>query len=184
MGYVEIPEWRPVRGVIEIDLYIMQAPASREYVFDGRDALTDNDRFGILTVETDLTQFISNDARITQTIFINGVSESPYILGINNIRIETINPAGIVRFGSRWNNVGFFDGQIHSIRLTDLDNPENSRFYPSVIRSESIPDDLVLVDELGQREEPVLTLSAGSGLIDINGNRVETYIALQTQDRF
>ena len=41
------------------------------------------------------------------------------------------------------------NGQIHSIRLTDLDNPANSRFYPAIIRSRTMPAIWVLVDELG-----------------------------------
>ena len=42
-----------------------------------------------------------------------------------------------------------FTGQITNLRLTDLDTPANSRFYRSVISSETMPDSLVLVDELG-----------------------------------
>ena len=42
-----------------------------------------------------------------------------------------------------------FNGQISNLRLTDLDTPSNSRYYPSTIISATQPTTTVLVDELG-----------------------------------
>ena len=62
---------------------------------------------------------------------------------IPNVSFSEINVFGASNGVLEW------DGQIHTIRLTDLDNPANSRFYRSIIDSVTLPDSLVLRDELG-----------------------------------
>ena len=90
-------------------------------------------------------------------MLINGVSatNNVTVIPLNtilNIEVEG-NISGVTSIGSRFNFIDLINGQIHSIRLTDLTNPQNSRFYPSIVRSESMPSDLVLVDESNNRRD-------------------------------
>lgn len=54
---------------------------------------------------------------------------------------------GTFWFGRYGNS--YLSGQLHNVKLTDNSNPENSRYYPSIIRSPTQPDTLTLKDEWG-----------------------------------
>ena len=71
---------------------------------------------------------------------------------------ETVNftynrPRSAIRtvIGGAFPGPGFFlSGQITKLRLTDIQTPTNSRFYGSMVSSESMPTSTILVDELGE----------------------------------
>lgn len=53
------------------------------------------------------------------------------------IDIDLTGLLGVSMIGERFTNTLHLDGQIYDLRLTDLDNPNNSRYYPLCLPSTS-----------------------------------------------
>ena len=140
--YVQIPEWAVINGRVSFDVLASSLLNSNNYIFDGRTTdSTGNDR-GFINYE------------------INGDIQFHSLSNINiPINIDTgvfynfeadYRNAFITIIGTRFSIADqHWQGQISNLRLTDLDNPANSRHYPGIINAASMPESTVLVDVLG-----------------------------------
>lgn len=85
-------------------------------------------------------------------VTINGVPYNRYDYIVSNG--ETIVISGEMYLGRQITSLGNYKdfemaGELTDVRLDDVDHPENSRYYPCVINSLTVPaDDAPIVDEL------------------------------------
>ena len=162
-GFVQIPEWRPAGSYrVELDFYADSSRTNNPSLILGGSHTLESIYLNI-SLDSRVQLFVDSIAVIS----IPGVpSDTLLNCTITNIdnnlslivgdgsgsatNVPFMNDEGVTRIGNSTSSNNPFDGQIRNLRLTDIDNPQNSRFYPSIIRSENMPTDLVLVDELGQ----------------------------------
>lgn len=174
VGYVVIPAWQPA-GDFEISFQTLRKDVFRVDTFlSGLLQLRDTTvldtgggfRFfsyigvglgaiAAVRVTADLNNVEASSIDNVLTLDVDGMTNS--VTGGIHRNIEVI--------GGR-STVSQLDGQLYNLRLTDLDNPSNSRFYPSLIESVDMPDGLELVDELGPKDITNTVRPGGRG----NGN--------------
>ena len=153
-GYVQILEWRPEGAYsIEVD-YLIRAPngGNAPVITVDHSNATLTDLYGIYQNSDGESVWVgaAYDERFINGVMVSGnnVYTTPYE-GVIQIRVRR-NSAPLAGYTTIGDNIPVrIEGQISSLRLTDLDTPSNSRYYPSTISSETQPTTLTLVDELG-----------------------------------
>ncbi len=148
MGYVAIPEWRPAgRFRVEFTMRVVDPAHLAQHLFDNTAEPGNRTVIFLQSAQRNIFyQGSSSPTRITVTSF---EYENSMVVSLDADATGVSGFTGFNLIGIRSNLIEAFDGQLHTIRLTDLENPSNSRFYPSIIRSDTMPSELVLVDELG-----------------------------------
>ena len=153
VGSVQITEWQPsenyqISGTFNLN-------RNNTIVGSAEDGA--NEGYIFITLDRDIEIGISgNNQRFSfgdivrrDIDFVFTVNGQNLTLTMNNITHSTTGAFGRLSYIGRWSGAGrLANGQIRNLRLTDLQNEQNSRFYPSIIRSEDMPTDLTLVDEL------------------------------------
>ena len=154
-GFVTIPEWSPA-GDHQIDFNLINR-ANSGFLLTADNLIS---RIYIrlgnrLAIGNTLGNFPIASGVNKVSLLAVGLDVS---VSINNIEVGTVThppnrvTAPIDFIGREYNaptSVQRLDGQIYNLRLTDLDTPSNSRFYPGLITSATRPTTTVLVDELG-----------------------------------
>lgn len=152
-SYVEIPEWHP-EGEFEVTctIYVSGGVGVRKYAHWLASAGTDAHGMGVISDG----QVWSNQSVLDGTeLLVNGIVGLPnftggaeYAVGMHEIRYSG-NAAGTKRgLGGINKSQACGQGYIHSIKMTDKRNPENSRFYENIIYSETMPTSVIMVDQL------------------------------------
>ena len=149
-SYLLIPEWIPT-GLFEIECDIYLAGTSYWQYFTST-------KYRNFSISCGAKYAYGGSIQLA-TLFIDGVVVEPQTdttKGFHTLKFtgNYVLENGFTVFGARVNNSndGYMDhlkGQISSLKLTDLENPANSRHYKSVIKSSSMPTTTVLKDELG-----------------------------------
>ncbi len=151
-SYLKIPDWHPNLDGNGEHHWAFEAicqnrdPTAIEYIYDGRneDNLF-NDGYFIHTSTGKL------DSPFAST-FVNGVAETHVTDALpHTIKAEhtTKNHAQALRFIGIRNSFNYpYAGQIHSIHIMDFNDPSNSRFYESIIRSKEMPTSNFILNEL------------------------------------
>ena len=149
-SYIDIPPFFPsgANWQFEADLHALDT-ITDHYVYEGRD---DN---GIVAHGYFLIHPNGATDSPSATIYINGVEDARIYTGVTaSVRVVhgTLTDArSLRRLGARYNGRQLFNGQMSNIRITDLDNPDNSRQYPSVIESVTMPSTIILRESMGDR---------------------------------
>lgn len=147
---IEVPPWQPA-GAYEIEFDMYSLPfQSWNYLYDTKNP---NRNFVVIDGASNTFRFSSAWC----SVFIDDVQVQDRKFnpsGFHHVKIVGVKAGvgGMVRLGARSSDLSTpqsFKGQLSNIKLTDLDNPANSRVYPCIIRSETEPDSTVVVDELG-----------------------------------
>lgn len=180
-SYVSIPEWKPTgKFEIECDVYLDSIKAWRMII--GTDlALSDG-----LYWQVDAEGKIPNTDQ-SVGIGLNKLKYS-YPSGVSKRTVKYIG-ASKKRDGSGFQD--FFKGQISNVRLTDLDNPSNSRYYPGIVYTYedpysptvSMPSSTVLVDEISGQHGTMTNFGTTQPYVPLLGDRLE-YLSNHTADKY
>ena len=150
-AYVQVPEWESSNGQVEFELFLGSTNEQNFIAPSGSDAFANpvvltlrSGEFGCSSNRR-ITSFIDN------TQLIRGANGGVFsqVGVLYRVRIEISENASVLFLAASSSRTNFSIGQISNLRLTDLDNPANSRHYPSVINAADMPDSAVLVDVLG-----------------------------------
>ncbi|WP_163370930.1 hypothetical protein [Endozoicomonas acroporae] len=155
-SYVEIPEWKPEGDFeIECDVYVTSIGTYKSVIGDSAD-------FSLIGTRESFDYWYFDNQKTTMPL-TNGFqhlrfASKDYSQVPSYRRNAKILGAYFSRAGSIAAN---FKGQISNLRLIDLDNPSNSRYYPGVIYSYvdknatdvPMPQSAVLMEEWGKGEE-------------------------------
>ena len=180
-GFISIPDWRPSGDYrIEVSIYIREHKDFNT-IFDNSNEPNDSESWvgssGALTWRPRLTNRL-NISSIPENAIIDIVESrvgNEYRLeaigrnftmpvGLNTDQGDLINGIGGINTGNTKLN-----GQIRNLRLTDLDNPSNSRFYPLTLEATTRPTTTTAVDELGPLQIVDITRFKES---DFTGNNI------------
>lgn len=153
---IDIPPFSPSGASwrFEADLYALDT-ITNHYVYEGRD---DN---GIVAHG----YFLVHPNGVTNspgaTIFVNGVEGAQVQTAVtSHVRVvhDSITDARMLRrIGARYNGMQVYHGQIRNVRITDIDDPANSRHYPLTIHSKTMPGTVEVIDRLDM--SPLIDIS-------------------------
>ncbi|WP_257285992.1 hypothetical protein, partial [Endozoicomonas sp. SESOKO1] len=169
-SFIEIPEWQPA-GAYEVECDMYSLPfESWKYIYDTHSPRN----YVVIDGGSNTLRF---DARWVQ-VFVDGVQIQDKRFtpnGPHHVKVLGIK-AGIGRtnrLGGRSSHqtVQSFKGQLTNIKLTDLDNPGNSRFYPMIIRSETMPGATEIEDVLGGHHGQAINFGTESLWVPLLGAR-------------
>ena len=166
-GYVPINPWLPMGEYsIEAEFYLNESFSSSAFLFANRSA-DGAYFFPSLYVTGSVQSVYFFGGQQQRSIYAekgswNNVKSifngSDYQITLNSVTTEGTrsieNFKGLSTIGAALSSgsntfAWLFDGHIKNFKLIDNTNPENNRFYPSLIRSNSNPDTLILKDEWG-----------------------------------
>lgn len=170
-AFGEIQVWSTLgKCEISCDVYVND---THGYIFTSGDRRT---RFYLRS--TGLTFVGDAGSQIPLEAYIDGDAvdvNGDHPLGIGWHQLRAVYATGSVRFiGSRHDGAEAWNGQISNIKLTDLEDPENTRFYDGILKTYvdpdssdvSVPTDFVLVDRFGSKQvlfNDTIPLPEGSG---------------------
>ena len=166
-GYVSIPLWKPDdQYSIEIDFYLNDSFSNSAFLFANRSA--ESVYFFPSLYVTGSVQSVnffggSQDSTLTaikgsQNILKAVFDGSDYELTLNGEttsgtrslqELKGLSTIGAALSSGSDRYAWLFNGQIDSIKLIDSVDQNNSRYYPSIIRSHSKPETLTLKDVWG-----------------------------------
>ena len=155
-SYVTIPSRLYHR--IEFDFFVEDIQSEATKLIDGNNPRLD--------LKFSQNRIVSNEGEVV----VNGSGDT-YIVGQTNHVVITSDTKNLSaeRLGARTDKLLNLEGKLYNLRLIDLDDPSNSRYYPSTIRSESMPTTTVLED-----------LNSPNTLLPINSSGSE-YVSVQIE---
>ncbi|UYM14263.1 hypothetical protein [Endozoicomonas euniceicola] len=177
-SYVEIPEWKPVGDYRVVMVVSISIHKNHHTVFDSRIDENDSefwsDSSGVITWRPSKTPDIRlRSKRVAESTSLNVCVErvgDTYTLTVDGESTshteQNISPNAnrIDGFGGFNPNNAHMLGQIHSIRLTDLENSSNSRYYESIIRSDEAPKTAILEDRYCNPVKQTLSTDSSSSV--------------------
>lgn len=145
-GYVQIPPFTPTSSNNEITLQVKwedSGDPSRPYGLFG----------GSVAGKTLWCVWRTTGWSLSGVeIWVDGVSRGSLVSGkTQSIRVRVGEGLSISRVGSNDSGSQKWEGRLWDIKMSDLDNPANSRHYPSSLDELAEPTTLVLEDTLSSK---------------------------------
>ena len=140
-GYVEIPEWKGVAG----DVVEFRCVGDH---YDSSIAIDSSvDRIYVIVRPSGQVETSAN-----VDLYINGQfhQDLTYYFKIGviyDVKLVLKSAGGLTTIGARYTHSNGWDGSITNLKLTKADGSDN-RFYESIIKSDTKPTTLTLVDSL------------------------------------